>query len=72
MTDKRRQDGQKKAAGSPSWALRPQHSETLSALGRRLRSEYQPVIQEPIPERLLGLAERLATYDKSGAGHRST
>jgi hypothetical protein len=72
MTGRRRQHGQKQAAGSANWALRPQYSETLSALGRSLRSEYQPVIHEPIPERLLGLAERLTTCDKSGASHRGT
>ena len=34
-------------------------AELLSILGRRLRESYEPVVQEPLPERLGALVEQL-------------
>ena len=52
------------------WALRPAQvptrSEMLTVLGRQLRSDYKPIVQDPIPDGLRELVDRLATANGRG------
>ncbi len=55
---------------SAPWALHPAqmptHFEMLAVLGRQLRSNYKPIVQDPIPDGLRELVDRFATANGRG------
>ncbi len=41
-------------------------AELLSILGKRLRENYEPLVQEPLPDRLGALVKQLEKIDEHG------